>query len=69
MSNCSSNCINCINCINCNTSCNEESNCSSKAYDLGWQHGYNDQLPDNPYPTNSKEYREYTNGYKNGANS
>lgn len=37
------------------------------AHTLGWYHGYNDEMPDNPFPANSKEFEEYEDGYEQGS--
>jgi hypothetical protein len=34
---------------------------------LGWQHGYDDLLPDCPYSEDSEEAKEYWLGYKQGC--
>lgn len=49
----------------------ETSNASLEAntspYDLGWSHGYDDQLPDCPYAYGTSEYDEYYEGYEQGS--
>jgi hypothetical protein len=40
----------------------------SEAYDLGWSHGYDDQMSDCPYSEGTDEYKEYHEGYEQGSN-
>ncbi len=39
------------------------------AYELGWQQGYKDKLPENPFNLNDepKQFIEYELGYKEGS--
>jgi hypothetical protein len=36
------------------------------AYDRGWDDGYYDRLPDNPYTYGSYEWEKYIEGYEEG---
>lgn len=37
-------------------------------YDLGWSQGYDDQLPECPYPDGTYEYIQFWKGYEQGSN-
>lgn len=39
-----------------------------EAYDQGWSDGYNDLIPDCPYPEGSPEAEAWTEGYAQGSN-
>lgn len=36
-------------------------------YSLGWNDGYHDRLPDNPYSEDSIEWIEYEDGFEQGS--
>ena len=39
----------------------------SDPYDQGWAAGYDDLLPDNPYPEGSEEHDLWNEGYTQGS--
>jgi hypothetical protein len=39
-----------------------------EAYDLGWRHGYDDELSDCPYEDGTAEHLAYYEGYAQGCN-
>lgn len=36
-------------------------------HDLGWKHGYDDELPNCPWPEGTPEYKSYQEGYEEGT--
>jgi hypothetical protein len=47
--------------------CDEDGDNIGSPYDLGWQSGYNDELPSNPFPEGSEEAKEWQEGYEQGS--
>jgi hypothetical protein len=36
-------------------------------YDLGWEAGFSDDIPENPFPEGSPEHKEWNDGYDQGS--